>query len=62
MTTVATSVPVLRWAAQRARLHGLSTLPSVGSASLQEAPEVVAQYLRKPATFFEAARELETHA
>jgi Zn-dependent peptidase ImmA (M78 family) len=35
------------WYRDHARMHGLPPLPFVGSASLREAPEVVAQRLRK---------------
>ena len=35
------------WYRDHARMHGLTALPFVGSASLQEAPELVAQLLRE---------------
>ncbi|WP_374666115.1 ImmA/IrrE family metallo-endopeptidase [Ramlibacter sp.] len=44
------------WYRDHARLHGLSALPFVGSASLQDAPESVAQHLRTTLGLSAAAR------
>ena len=49
------------WYRDHARMHGLSALPFVGSASLQEAPEVVAQRLRETLGLStEARRQMPT--
>lgn len=49
------------WYRDHARIHGLPTLPFVGSASLQEAPEAVAQRLRKTLRLsVQARRQLPT--
>lgn len=51
------------WYRDHARMHGLPTLPFVGSARLQEAPEVVAQRLRETLDLStEARRQLATWA
>ena len=46
------------WYRDHARLHGLSTLPFVSSASAQEAPEAVAQRLRESLGLSTQARSL----
>jgi Zn-dependent peptidase ImmA (M78 family) len=49
------------WYRDHARLHGLSSLPFVGSASQQEAPEAVAQRIRETLGLStEARRQLPT--
>jgi Zn-dependent peptidase ImmA (M78 family) len=49
------------WYRDHARMHGLPTLPFVGSASLREAPEVVAQRLRETLSLStEARRQMPT--
>lgn len=49
------------WYRDHARMHGLPALPFVGSTSLQEAPEVVAQRLREVlGVSIEARRRLPT--
>lgn len=49
------------WYRDHARMHGLPALPFVGSASLQEAPEVVAQRLRETLGLSaEARRQMPT--
>lgn len=49
------------WYRDHARLHGLSSLPFVGSASQQQAPETVAQRLRETLGLStEARRQLPT--
>lgn len=49
------------WYREHARLHGLPALPFVGSASVQEAPEAVAQRLRETLGLsVEARRRLPT--
>ncbi|EQD78731.1 hypothetical protein B1A_02110, partial [mine drainage metagenome] len=49
------------WYRDHARMHGLPALPFVGSASVQEAPEAVAQRLRETLGLStEARRQLPT--
>jgi Zn-dependent peptidase ImmA (M78 family) len=49
------------WYRDHARMHGLPTLPFVGSASVQDAPEAVAQQLRERLGLStEARRQLPT--
>ncbi|MFZ5655049.1 MAG: ImmA/IrrE family metallo-endopeptidase [Pseudomonadota bacterium] len=49
------------WYRDHARMHGLPALPFVGSASLREAPEVVAQRLRETLNLStEARRQMPT--
>jgi Zn-dependent peptidase ImmA (M78 family) len=49
------------WFRDHARVHGLQALPFVGSASLQDAPEAVAQRLRETLTLStQARRQLPT--
>lgn len=51
------------WFRDHARMHGLPALPFVGSARLQEAPEVVAQRLRETLSLStEARRQMPTWA
>jgi Zn-dependent peptidase ImmA (M78 family) len=51
------------WYRDHARMHGLPALPFVGSASLQEATEVVAQRLRETLSLStEARRQMPTWA
>ncbi len=51
------------WYRDHARMHGLPALPFVGSARLEEAPEVVAQRLRETLSLStEARRQMPTWA
>lgn len=45
------------WFRDHARLHGFPVLPFVGSASIQEAPEAVAQRMREALTLSTEARQ-----